>query len=49
MGTMIQGIILCMVFTCMTFLATLPPILFSIGQEDHSPAEFALGSGYGWQ
>ena len=49
MGTMIQGIILCMVFTCMTVLATLPPILFSIGQEDHSPAEFALGSGYGWQ
>ena len=46
---MIQCVILCMVCTCMTAMATLPPMLFSIGQEDHSPAEFALGNGYGWQ
>lgn len=32
-----------------TCLADNPEILFSVGSEDHSPAEFLLGSGAGWQ
>ena len=29
--------------------AALPDVIFSIGKDDHSAAEFALGQGLGWQ
>ena len=34
---------------CAGARAALPDVVFSIGQEDHSPAEFALARGAGWQ
>ena len=29
--------------------AALPEVIFSIGKDDQSPAEFALAQGAGWQ
>ena len=37
------------VLLCHSGQGALPDVIFTIGQEDHSPAEFALAKGAGWQ
>lgn len=33
----------------LTVRAALPDVIFAVGRDDHSPAEFALAKGAGWQ